>query len=225
MMSASFALVVALAMLDPSDSPPKIESTLGARPPEGAIVLFDGKSLASWVQADGKTPARWPVSDGILTVGKGQGSIMTTQRLGDVQMHVEFNVPYMPDARGQARGNSGVYLAGAYELQILDSYGLKLQNNDCGAIYKQVVPLVNACKPPLQWQTYDITFHKAKRDGDKTVKKATITVYQNGIKIIDNAEISPTPGGVDTPEGSDGPLLLQDHGNDVQFRNMWAKSL
>src|SRR5205823_7252125 len=144
------------------------------------------------------------------------------KKFGDFQLHVEFNVPYMPKAKGQARGNSGVYLDGTYELQVLDSYGLKSQDNDCGAIYKQVAPSVNACKPPLQWQTYDVTFQKARVEGDKVVKKARITVEQNGIKIIDNAEISPTPGGVNTKEGADGPLLLQDHGDDVQFRNIWA---
>ncbi len=221
------ASLFALAAISPSvaDQPRPDDSTLNARPPAGAVILFDGKSLDGWVKAGAQTPAAWPVEDGVMHVGKGQGAIATSRKLGSVQLHVEFNVPLMPEAKGQARGNSGVYLAGAYELQILDSYGLKLQDNDCGAIYKQVTPLHNACKPPLQWQTYDITFHKADvRDG-KVVKKAHVTVVQNGITIIDNAEISPTPGGVDTKEGEDGPLLLQDHGNDVMFRNLWARPL
>jgi hypothetical protein len=207
------------------DDPKPNDSTLGAKPPEGAVVLFDGKSLDGWVKLDGKSPAAWPVEDGIMTVAPRQGSIMTKKTLGDVMLHLEFNVPYMPQAKGQARGNSGVYLTGSHELQVLDSYGLKPQDNDCGAIYKQVVPLVNACKPPLQWQTYDVTFHKARVEGGKVVKKARITVVQNGLKIIDDAEISPTPGGVGTKEGDDGPLMLQDHGNLVQFRNIWAKPL
>ncbi len=133
--------------------------------------------------------------------------------------------PCMPDAKGQARGNSGLYLDGTYELQILDSYGLKLQNNDCGAIYQQIIPRVNACKPPLQWQTYDVTFHKAVVEDGKVVKKARISVLQNGVNIIDDAEISPTPGGVGTKEGDVGPIMLQDHGNDVQFRNIWLSPL
>jgi hypothetical protein len=201
------------------------DATLGAKPLEHAVVLFHGQDLKGWVKKDGKTPATWPVADGILTVGPRQGDIMTTTRFGDFALHLEFNVPYMPDARGQARGNSGVYLAGAYELQVLDSYGLKPQDNDCGAIYKQVAPSVNACKPPLQWQTYDVTFHKARSEGGKVVKKARVTVLQNGITIIDNREVSLTPGGADVKEGDDGPLLLQDHGNEVQYRNIWIKPI
>jgi hypothetical protein len=204
------------------------DATLGKKPPEGAVVLFNGKNLDGWVKADGKTAAAWPVSDGILTVGKEDqgGSIKTEKTFGDFQLHLEFNIPYMPTAKGQARGNSGVYLEGIHELQVLDSYGLKSQDNDCGAIYKQVIPRVNACKPPLQWQTYDVTFHKARVKDGKVEKKARVTVVQNGIKIIDDAEIDPTPGGVKgINEGDDGPLMLQDHHNAVQFRNIWLKPL
>ncbi len=221
----SALVLIPTTLVVAADDPKPDDSSLGAKPPEGAIVLFDGKSLDGWVKGDGKTPAAWPVEDGFMRVGKQQGSIMTTQKFGSIQLHVEFNVPLMPDAKGQARGNSGVYLDGTYELQVLDSYGLKLQSNDCGAIYQQVIPLHNACKPPLQWQTYDVTFHKAEVHDGKTAKKARITVIQNGIKIIDNASIAPTPGGVGTKEGEDGPILLQDHGNDVHFRNIWAVPL
>src|SRR3954453_2412814 len=160
-----------------------------------------------------------------MTVGRGD--IMTARTFGNFVLHLEFNVPYMPDARGQGRGNSGVYLTGNHELQVLDSYGLKCQDNECGAIYKQIAPAVNACKPPLQWQTYDITFHKARLEDGKVTRKARVTVVQNGVKIIDNAEIVPTPGGISNkvPEGKDGPLLLQDHGNAVQYRNIWIKPM
>jgi hypothetical protein len=213
LLTASLGLV-SYAQEKPNDA------TIGAKPPEGGIVLFDGKNLEAWAKRDGTTPADWPVADGIVTVGRGD--IQTKQRFGDFKLHVEFNVPYMPKARGQARGNSGVYLGGIYELQVLDSYGLKLQNNDCGAIYTQVIPSVNACKPPLQWQTYDVTFHKAVVDGQgKVVKKARVSVIQNGIKTIDDAEIGPTPGGAGNRPGEDGPILLQDHGNPVQYRNIW----
>ncbi len=176
------------------------------------------------MQADGKTPAKWPFADGIVTVGRGD--IMTRKTFSNFELHVEFNVPYMPQAHGQGRGNSGVYLTGNYELQVLDSYGLKSQDNDCGAIYKQVVPRVNACKPPLQWQTYDVTFHKARVKDGQVEKKARLTVVQNGVTIIDDAEIAPTPGGVrGIDEGDDGPLMLQDHHNAVQYRNVWLKPL
>ena len=199
------------------------DTTLGARPPEGAVVLFGGQNLEGWVKQDGKTPAVWPVHEGVFTVARG--NIMTQKRFGDFQLHLEFNVPYLPNARGQGRGNSGVYLTGNHELQVLDSYKLKLRNDDCGAIYKQIIPSVNACKPPLQWQTYDVSFRKAKVDHGKVVKKARVTVIQNGIKIIDDAEITITPGGMGVAEGEDGPLMLQDHGNAVEYRNIWIKPL
>ncbi len=222
-------LVLALALspflLETSfaDDPEPNDKTLGLKPAQGATVLI-GDTIEPWTKADGKTAAEWPVVDGVATIAKG--NIQTKAKFGDFQMHLEFNVPLMPDAKGQARGNSGVYLQGYYELQILDSYGLKLQSNDCGAIYQQIIPSVNACKPPLQWQTYDITFHAAKREGDKVVKKARLTVVQNGLTIIDDKEISPTPGGVGgIKEGEYGPIMLQDHGNKVQFSNVWIKPL
>jgi Domain of Unknown Function (DUF1080) len=204
----------------PCDDTPS-DKTLGAKPPEAAVVVFDGKNLDGWAKLDGKTPAAWPVHEDVFTVG--HGSIMTRQRFGNFQLHLEFNVPYMPNEHGQGRGNSGVYLTGNHELQVLDSYKLKLHSDDCGAIYKQITPSVNACKPPLQWQTYDVTFHKAKVENGKVAKKARITVIQNGVKIIDDAEISITPGGIGVGEGEDGPLMLQDHGNPVEYRNIWIK--
>jgi Domain of Unknown Function (DUF1080) len=205
---------------DPAVKPK--DSTLGAKPTEGAIVLLDENGLNGWVGRGGK-PAGWKVEDGVATVG-GE-DVKTEKTFGNYTLHVEFNVPYMPAKSGQGRGNSGVYQVGSYELQVLDSYGLKPKDNDCGSIYKQITPSVNACKPPLQWQSYDIIFHKAKLDDGKVAKKARITVLQNGTKIIDDAEISPTPGGIDVKEGDDGPILLQNHGNPVQYRNIWIKPI
>jgi hypothetical protein len=218
--------LTAAAALAAKDEPN--DSTLGRKAPEGAVELIKGDTLDGWVKTGGKGPAAWPVANGVLTVGTGDagGSIQTERKFGDFQLHLEFNVPYMPEAKGQARGNSGVYLEGIHELQVLDSYGLKSRDNDCGAIYKEVTPRVNACKPPLQWQTYDVTFHKARAEDGKVVKKARITVVQNGVTIIDDAEISPTPGGVrGINAGEDGPLMLQDHHNAVQYRNIWIKPL
>jgi hypothetical protein len=198
------------------------DATLGAKPPDGAMVLFSGESLDGWLKTANKTSADWPVKDGVVTVGKG--SIATEKTFGDFLLHIEFNVPYMPKAKGQARGNSGVYLDGTYELQVLDSYGLPPKYNECGAIYTQATPSVNACKPPLQWQTYDVTFHKARLEDGKPTRKAHVVVVQNGVKIID-ADVGVTPGGVGTKEGEDGPIMLQDHGNPVQYRNIWIKPL
>lgn len=221
------ALVIALFVTTTTvlaeDAPTPNDATLGLKPSADAVVLFDGANLDEWVKTDGKTPADWPVEDGIVTVGKG--SIQTKKPFGRFQLHLEFNVPYMPEAKGQGRGNSGVYLGGIYELQVLDSYGLKPQKNDCGAIYNQIAPKVNACKPPLQWQTYDVTFRRAEVQDGRVVKKARVTVVHNGIKTIDDAEISPCPAGANNKEGEDGPLLLQDHGNMVQYRNIWYKPL
>ncbi len=211
-------LVVSLCAQTPDDAKPN-DKTMGAKPPEGATVLFQDGTLEQWVKPDGKSPAEWPIKGHAFAVGKG--AIMSKPVFGDQLVHLEFNVPYMPDAKGQARGNSGVYLCGAYEVQILDSYGLKPQTNDCAAVYQQHAPTVNACKPPLQWQTYDIAFKKAKVVDGKVAEKARITIMHNGIVVIDDKEVDPTPGGLRTDAGVDGPLWLQDHGNDVHFRNIW----
>ncbi|WP_165225732.1 3-keto-disaccharide hydrolase [Aquisphaera insulae] len=223
LLSISLFLTIPVAALALDKGDPQPPSTLGAKPPAGAVVLLGHEGAGAWIGSDGKGPVNWHLADGILTVG--HGDIKTEKTFGDFELHLEFNVPYMPNARGQARGNSGVYLAGNHELQVLDSYGLPTESHECGAIYSQVAPCVNACKPPLQWQTYDVTFHKARVEEGKVVKKARVTVLQNGVKIIDDAEIVPTPGGLGNAEGTDGPLLLQDHGNKVQYRNIWIKPL
>lgn len=206
-------------------TPEPKDTTLGQKPPEGAVVLLgEGSALSGWIGRDGTSPPVWPFENGVLTVGAGRGDIRTVKEFeGDYLLHVEFSVPYMPQARGQGRGNSGVYLQGCCEVQVLDSYGLDSQDNDCGGIYRQHKPLVNACKPPLQWQTYDIAFKAPVVEGGEVVKKARVTIRQNDLVIHDDVEIDPTPGGIDGATLAKGPLLLQDHGNAVQFRNIWLK--
>lgn len=208
----------------------RLSPCLGAAPPAGAVVLFDGTSLAGWERRDPKqreAPVGWTVADGFFQVAPGAGDIMTKQKFTDIQLHLEFRTPFMPEARGQGRGNSGVYLQGRYEVQVLDSYGLKGEDNECGGIYKVSAPRVNMCAPPGQWQTYDITFRAPRFDqaGSKT-RDAVVTVVHNGVVIHDRLMMPGVTGGaVDEDVKSPGGLLLQDHGNLVQYRNIWLVEL
>ena len=152
--SAQFGDISDLKLAKPED---KIDFK-STPPPPGAIVLFDGKNLDKWVKTDGKSAPQWMLVEGGAAQVKN-GGIMTKEKFdGHFKLHVEFRVPYMPKAQGQGRGNSGVYLQGRYEVQVLNSYGLKSKDDDCGGIYKVAVPLVNACKAPTVWQAYDIDF-------------------------------------------------------------------
>jgi hypothetical protein len=192
-------------------------------PPQGAIVLFDGKNLDEWTMRDSKRPASWKLVEAGAVQAR-DGDIITRKKFDHpFKLHVEFRVPYMARSQGQARGNSGVYLQGRYEVQVLDSYGLKPQKNDCGAIYGVSAPRVNACKAPTIWQSYDITFHPPACESGKKVKPARMTVYQNGIKIQDNVSIpvDNTTSGLGGDPCTPGPILLQFHGDPVQFRNVW----
>jgi hypothetical protein len=203
----------------------KAEDKVDIKPtpaPEGAVVLFDGKSLDNWMRADGKGAAPWKLLDGAME--SANGNIISKDKFdGHFKLHVEFRVPYMPKASGQGRGNSGVYLQGRYEVQILDSYGLESKDNDCGAIYGVAAPLVNACKAPTVWQSYDIEFTAPRCENGKKVDPARITVYQNGVKIHDDVKITKdnTTAGLGGDVCTPGPIMLQDHGNPVQFRNVW----
>ncbi len=186
--------------------------TLGAKPPAGATVLFDGSSAEHF-------------ENGKLVEGKwlGATNCASKLKLGDHTLHIEFRTPYMPHARGQGRGNSGVYIQSRYELQVLDSFGLEGKDNECGGIYSISPPDVNMCLPPLTWQTYDIDFTAAKyNDAGEKTENARVTVKHNGVVIHDNRELDHgTPGRHQEGPGPDA-LFLQNHGNPVVFRNIWV---
>lgn len=195
--------------------------------PADAVALFDGTDLSKWVQCGTDKASAWKVEKGYVEVKPGAGYLCSKQKFTDCQLHVEFWLPLMADAKGQARANSGVYLQGRYEIQVLDSYGLKSESGDCGGVYGIAAPLVNACRPPVTWQSYDIVFHAPKFDADgKQTSKARATVLQNGVLIQENTEW-PEPGkaSLDSDAKSPGPLSLQDHGNLVRYRNIWARPL
>jgi hypothetical protein len=180
----------------------RVSPTLGAAAPAGAIVLFDGKSADEWKE------------------GKIQGSLLpvaanSKRTLKDFKLHIEFITPFQPTARSQGRGNSGVYLHGRHEIQVLDSFGLAGLNNECGGFYGNKDPLVNMCYPPLTWQTYDVELKSDPVDPATKKQMAKVMVFHNGIKIHDNV---PLPSG-------QGPLHLQNHGNPVFYRNIWAMEL
>lgn len=186
--------------------------TEGEAPPAGAIVLFDGKSVEAW-------------RDGARLTADGQlaGGATSQKEFQNFRLHIEFRTPYKPLARGQERGNSGVYAQGRYEVQVLDSFGLKGENNESGGVYSVAAPSLNMCLPPLQWQTYDIDFIAAEFDAaGKKTKDATMTVRHNGVVVQEKTKLPHATTAAPVAEGpAPGPLYLQDHGNPVRYRNVW----
>jgi len=170
---------------------------------------------------------QWKVVDGAMEVKPDSGSIISKKKFKNFKLHLEFRTPFMPDDRGQNRGNSGIYLQGKYEVQILDSYGLEGRHNECGGIYEIADPIVNMCAPPMQWQTYDITFYAPCFDAaGRKVKNAVVTVLHNGVKIHDNLEMPhPTPGGAGGEQSEPGGIYIQDHSNTLRCRNIWVVEL
>ena len=201
--------------------------------PSDAVVLFDGTSLDAWRTADTTLlkPARWSIGNGALEVAPGTGGIMTRRRFGDVQLHVEWMTPTPAVGEGQERGNSGIFLMSRYEVQVLDSWhNPTYADGQAGSIYGQFPPRVNAVRPPGEWQNYDIIFHRPHFDTDgKLTVPARLTVFLNGVLIQeDQMLLGPTSNAVRTPyrvHADQLPILLQDHGVKVRFRNIWLREL
>lgn len=202
-------------VIDPGDA---------TTPPSDAIVLFDGTNLDAWKGGD-----RWEIQDG-YAISRESG-IVTKEEFGDIQVHLEWASPEKVTGKGQGRGNSGIYLMGKYEVQILDSYENETYfDGQAGSIYKQSPPMVNACRPPGEWQTYDILWTAPRFNEDRSLKSpAVITVLHNGVVIQNNYELQGAtywhrPPGYDKhPEK--GPISLQFHGNPVRFRNIWVRNI
>jgi len=200
------------------------------KPPSDAIVLFDGTNLDKWLAEDG-SPAKWKVENGYAEVVARMHNIHTKDSFGDCQLHVEFMEPTPPHGDSQERGNSGVFLMNTYEIQVLDSYDNKTYaDGQAASVYGQYPPLVNAARPPGQWQWYDIIFHGPRFDpGGKLLKPARVTVLHNGVLVQDNVELTGPTGHHERPPYKPGPdkapLALQDHGNPVRYRNIWLREL
>lgn len=198
--------------------------------PSDAIVLFNGKDLNQWQTPD-KKPAKWKVEDDAMTVVKGAGNIQTTQSFGDCQLHIEWRSPAVVKGEGQGRGNSGIFLMGKYELQVLDSYNNRTYSNgQAASMYKQLPPLVNASKKPGEWQTYDVIFTAPRFNKDSSLQsQAKITVLHNGVLVQNNASIWGATQyiGIATNQwhAAEAPITLQDHGDAVSFRNIWIRKL
>jgi len=228
---------------DPEKQPPPpvvTPGTAGARdkagtPPSDAIVLFDGtaESLANWSDKDGN-PTKWKLVDGVLESAKKAGMIQTRQEFGSCQLHVEWASPSEAKGTGQGRGNSGLFLQGVYEIQILDSFeNVTYPDGQAGALYGRKKPDVNACRGPGEWQSYDVIYHRPVFDDKgKVVKRATFTVLHNGVLIHDHVHLSGGTGwrgphaiSEYAPHPDKLPIKLQDHGNPVRFRNIWIREL
>jgi hypothetical protein len=210
-------------------TPGKSFSEMAAAPAD-AIVLFDGKDLSRW-EAGNKSEAKWKVENGYMETVPKSGIIRTKDKFGDFQLHIEFATPSKVEGKGQGRGNNGVNIFGRYEIQILDSYDNETYaDGQAAAIYSQKPPLVNASRPPGEWQTYDIMWEGPRWEGDKLTRKARMTVLHNGVVVHHGTELyGHTPyrglGNYNRPHPPTGSIELFEHGNPVRFRNIWIRPL
>jgi hypothetical protein len=221
---------------DPADTevwdpvPPVVAPGQTGAPPSDAVVLFDGSDLSGWSAEDG-SDAGWRVGDGAMTVVPGAGNIRTRRGFGDLQLHIEWRTPAEVSGEGQGRGNSGIFLMERYELQVLDSYGNRTYSNgQAGAIYKQHIPMVNASREPGEWQSYDVVFIAPRFGADGALlSPAHMTVFHNGVLIQSHVELRGPTKYIGEPEyeahADRVPLLLQDHGNPVSYRNIWVREI
>ena len=213
-------------VVDPGPAPER-----PAPPPSDAVALFDGTDLSKWRTKKDGSPAKWKVAAGAMEVVAGTGDIETAQGFGDCQLHVEWATPAVVAGEGQHRGNSGVFLMGRYEVQVLDSYGnVTYPDGQAAAIFGQYPPLVNASRPPGEWQTYDIVFRRPRFDAaGKVTSPARMTVLHNGVLVQDNVVLSgPTAHKARPPYERHPdrlPISLQDHGTKVRYRNIWIRDL
>ena len=207
--------------------PPVIKPGTNGSAPSDAIVLFDGKDLSAWKNGEGD--AKWKVENGYAEANN-TGTIETRKQFGDCQIHLEWAEPAKVESNSQGRGNSGVFLMGRYEVQVLDSFDNRTYaDGQAAAMYGQRPPLVNACRAPGEWQSYDIVFHPPHFDGDKLTTPARVTVFQNGVLVQDAQDFlgATVHRAVATysPHPATGPIALQDHGNPVRYRNVWVRLL
>jgi hypothetical protein len=223
--SAGFAAWAADSAAKDAEPPVVDPGPIGG-PPSDAIVLFNGKDLSQF-RGERSPEPKWKLADGVMETTPF-GGIFSKQEFGDCQLHVEWAEPSVVKGEGQGRGNSGVYLMGRYEIQVLDCYHNKTYpNGQCGAFYGHNAPLVNVCRKPGEWQAYDIIFHAPEKLADGSVKPGSFTVLQNGVLIQDHIPVTGEPTTAAPLQGvaRKGPLYLQDHGNPVGFRNVWIRPL
>ncbi len=210
--------------------PKVITPGVGTAAPSDAIVLFNGTDLSQWVRDPDGTAPRWKVEDGAFMPVSGSGGLRTRQAFGDCQLHIEWRTPSVVAGEGQGRGNSGVFLMGRYEVQVLDSYENRTYaNGQAASVYKQSIPLVNASRRPGEWQSYDIVFHAPKFKDGQLESPATVTVFHNGVLTHEKKELlGPTQHRTLAKESAydgKGPIRFQDHGNTTRFRNIWIRPI